>query len=150
MDNKKISEFILKLRKEHGFTQEQLANLIPISRQAVSKWERGETIPDATTLLKLSEIFDVSVNELLCGQKLTFQNKDEVNKITLDLFSKNKKNQKIIITLICFILFIVFIFLFYYFINLYQSIKVYTIDGSGKHFAINNGTFIVTNYKIER
>ena len=59
MNSKKTGEFICNLRKSNGMTQLELAEKIPISRQAVSKWERGETIPDASSLIKLSVIFNV-------------------------------------------------------------------------------------------
>ena len=61
MDPEKIGKFIYTLRKEKNLSQYQLADLIPISRQAVSKWERGKTTPDSLTLIKLSEIFNVTI-----------------------------------------------------------------------------------------
>ena len=69
MNIDKIGKFIKELREEKGLTQDELAKKIPISRQAISKWERGLAIPDAQTLLKLSEFFSVSVNEILSGEK---------------------------------------------------------------------------------
>lgn len=61
-----ISEKLLSLRKEHGFSQEYLANELGISRQAISKWERGETLPNTESLMALSAIYGVSIDELLC------------------------------------------------------------------------------------
>lgn len=58
-------DVLLKLRKEKGLSQEQLAEKLFISRQAVSRWESGETIPNTETLKLLSNCFDVSINTLL-------------------------------------------------------------------------------------
>ena len=53
------------LRKSKGFTQEELAARLNVVRQTVSKWEKGQSVPDAEMLVKLAEIFEVSVSQLL-------------------------------------------------------------------------------------
>lgn len=58
-------EVILDLRTKSGLSQEELANKVFVTRQAVSRWENGETIPNAETLKLLSKLFDVSINTLL-------------------------------------------------------------------------------------
>ncbi len=70
-----------QLRKQHQLTQDQLAEKLCISRQAVSRWETGETLPNPETLKQLSKLYDVSINALLgsprqlicqcCGMPLT-------------------------------------------------------------------------------
>lgn len=60
-----IQDIIKKLREKHGLTQEQMAERLMISRQAVSRWENGETQPDTESLKLLSKEFDVSINTLL-------------------------------------------------------------------------------------
>ena len=62
MDTKDV---ILELRTKHGFSQEQLAEKVYVTRQAVSRWENGETVPNTETLKLLSRLFDVSINTLL-------------------------------------------------------------------------------------
>lgn len=62
MDTK---ETLLKLRTEHGLSQDQLAEKVYVTRQAVSRWENGETVPNTETLKLLSRLFDVSINTLL-------------------------------------------------------------------------------------
>ncbi|WP_417898011.1 helix-turn-helix transcriptional regulator [Bacillus haimaensis] len=62
-----IGSFISSLRKERDFTQVELADKVNVSHQAVSKWERGESIPDIGTLVELSRIFDTSVDRILEG-----------------------------------------------------------------------------------
>ena len=62
MDTKDI---ILELRTKSGMSQEELAEKIHVTRQAVSRWETGETVPNVDTLKFLSVLFDVSINTLL-------------------------------------------------------------------------------------
>lgn len=58
---------ILELRTKSGLSQEELAEKIMVTRQAVSRWENGETVPNTETLKLLSRVFDVSINTLLGG-----------------------------------------------------------------------------------
>ncbi len=61
----KLSEKIFTLRKEKGLSQEELAEKLNVSRQAVSRWEGGSALPDATNVLQLSKLFEVSADYLL-------------------------------------------------------------------------------------
>lgn len=62
METKKV---IFELRTKHGLSQEALAERVFVTRQAVSRWETGETVPNTETLKLLSKLFDVSINTLL-------------------------------------------------------------------------------------
>ena len=64
-----FSEKLIKLRKEKGFSQEELGNKLNVARQTVSKWELGETTPEMDKLIKMSEIFDITLDELIKGEK---------------------------------------------------------------------------------
>lgn len=64
-----IGKRIAQLRKEKGLTQEDLAGMMEVSAQAVSKWENDQTCPDITSLPKLAKILGVSVDELLSGKE---------------------------------------------------------------------------------
>lgn len=68
MDNNKVGHFIAKLRKKKGLTQDELGNMLGISGKSVSKWERGLNMPDISLIYKLSEVFDVDLNQLLNGE----------------------------------------------------------------------------------
>ena len=61
----KLAEKIMALRKQRGWSQEELAQQLSVSRQSVSKWESGASAPDLDKILKMSEIFDVSTDALL-------------------------------------------------------------------------------------
>ena len=60
-----LSEKIYELRKSNGMSQEQLSEMIGVSRQSISKWESGESIPEIERLIELSKVFDVSTDYLL-------------------------------------------------------------------------------------
>ena len=62
MDTKQV---ILELRTQKGMSQDELAEKVFVSRQAVSRWENGETVPNTETLKLLSKVLDVSINTLL-------------------------------------------------------------------------------------
>ena len=71
MDIIKTGEFIAKLRKDKGLTQEQFGDKMGVTNKTVSRWETGKYLPPADILLLMSELFDVSINELLAGQRLS-------------------------------------------------------------------------------
>lgn len=60
-----VSRYLQFLRKKHNYTQEDLAGKLNISRQAVSKWETGTALPDLDILLKISSLYDVTINDIL-------------------------------------------------------------------------------------
>lgn len=60
-----IADRLIKLRKKHGYSQEELADKLGLSRQAVSKWERAEASPDTDNLICLAKLYNVSLDELL-------------------------------------------------------------------------------------
>ncbi len=74
MDQEKIGKFIANARKSQNLTQEQLAEKLGITKNAVSKWERGLSLMDMSLLKPLSEILEVSVNDILAGEFI--ENKD--------------------------------------------------------------------------
>ena len=70
MDQMKIGKFIAALRKETGMTQEQLGEKLGVTNKTVSRWENGNYMPDVEMLSLLSEEFDISINELISGERL--------------------------------------------------------------------------------
>lgn len=61
----KLSDKIVRLRKSNGMSQEELADKLGVSRQAISRWEMGTAMPDATNILQLSRLFQVTTDYLL-------------------------------------------------------------------------------------
>lgn len=154
LDQNKIGRFIYELRTKKGISQNDLASMIPISRQAVSNWEQGKAIPDSSTLLILSKIFNVSINELLLGErgpKETKEKKDELQKVMLHMLDDNntKRRKLRIITIISIVVItlLLLIFFSYYFFTSYNTIKVYKVSAKNDDFIISNGILITTRDK---
>lgn len=99
MSENKIGEFIQCIRKEKGMTQKDLADRISVSDKTISKWENGNSVPDTEILTSLCQNLDISVNELLSGEKLPVENypvKAEENMIHLLRENEdNRKNSKV-------------------------------------------------------
>ena len=77
MNQEKIGKFIASCRKKQKLTQEQLAEKLGITYKAVSKWETGKGLPDASIMKDLCCILKITVNELLSGELI---NKEDYNK----------------------------------------------------------------------
>lgn len=71
MDMTKMGAFLQALRKENNLTQEQLGEKLHISSKTISRWETGTYMPPVEMLLALSELYGVSMNELVAGERLT-------------------------------------------------------------------------------
>lgn len=82
MDTIKIGTFLSELRKEQGLTQEQLGEELGVTNKTVSRWETGAYLPPVDILQLLSEKYELTINELLCGERLTkeqYQERAEEN-----------------------------------------------------------------------
>lgn len=97
MDLIKIGKFIATCRKNKSITQEQLAEKLYITDRAVSKWERGLSLPDADKMLDLCNILNISVNELLNGEKIDMKDLDKkTDELLLELAKQDEiKNKKL-------------------------------------------------------
>lgn len=78
LDNIKIGRLLYKLRIEKGLNQQELASIMNVSHQAVSKWENGQAIPDTQTLLALSRLYSISIEDILLGNKRQNEAAEEV------------------------------------------------------------------------
>lgn len=127
MDIEKIGKFIKELRAEKNLTQKQLADKLNITVQAVSKWERGKGLPDISYLEDLSEIFQVSILELLKGEKIENINKDDVSlSIHYGKEIEKEKTYEFISKLISVITFSIIILVVLFNIrNIYYANKTY-------------------------
>lgn len=91
MDNQKPINPILKLRKESGYTQRGLAQLLNVSQSAVSLWEKGETLPDIMTANKLAAIFGVTIEDLINSSN--YGAMQTISKIRANCSRLNEKGQ---------------------------------------------------------
>lgn len=108
-----LADNIKMLRKNKGFTQEELAIRLNVVRQTISKWEKGLSVPDADALQRLADILEVDIKELL-GVEIDLEKKNEelveqLARINEQLIIKNRRSQRIWkivgIVLISFIVF---------------------------------------------
>ena len=95
MNQEKIGRFIASCRKECGYTQVSLGEKLGITDRAVSKWETGKSMPDASIMLELCNLLKISVNELLTGEHIVMENyKEKAEENLLELQEKKVKAQK--------------------------------------------------------
>lgn len=149
MDNKKIGKFIQSLRLESNMTQKDLAEKLYITDKAVSKWETGNSVPDISILEKLSIILNVSVTELLNGERINSENLESADKVIIDKLNTNKKRMKnknkIIIILSIILLATLLFILGIFFYNNYNKIIVYQFDGESENFGFVEGNIVYSN-----
>ena len=81
MDQKQIGSFLKELRKERKLTQEQLAEKLNVSGRTVSRWETGNNMPDISLLLEISELYDVSIPEIINGERKSEKMNEEVKEV---------------------------------------------------------------------
>ena len=112
MNQEKIGKFIAECRKNKKLTQSELSEKLGVTDRSVSNWENGKNMPDLSLFRPLCEILGITINELLCGEKLKkeqYQGRFEENIVnTIDYSTKRitKYNQLISLILIIFGLFI--------------------------------------------
>lgn len=92
MEKKTIGAFIATLRKANGYTQEKLAEMLNVSNKAVSRWERDECAPDISLIPVIAEIFGVTCDELLKGERISNDNIEKTSK------AKVEKQMKVLLT----------------------------------------------------
>ncbi len=153
MNQEKIGKFIRSLRESKKMTQDDLAEVVSVTRQAVSNWELGKAIPDSGIILSLSELFQVTINELLKGEKDYKDTKEneELENMALNLLdeynTKSLRIKRIIKISVIIITAILLTFFLYYFVTSYNTISVYKLEGEGNKFFTYNGIMINTKQK---
>ena len=99
MDQIKIGKFIADRRKIKNLTQMQLAEKLGITDKAVSKWERGFSLPDVSIMLSLCDILEININELLSGEEIIVEERNEKNEeLMLELAREIERKNKTVWT----------------------------------------------------
>lgn len=115
MDQKKIGKFLKELRKEKGITQEEFAEMLNVSGRTVSRWETGTNMPDISLLVDIAEIFDVSIPEIINGERKSEIMEKEVKETVLSLsdyaeaINKKIKGRLLVLTVIAIVGMIAFV-----------------------------------------
>ena len=115
IDNEKVGKFIENLRKEKGLTQQDLADILSVSNQAVSKWESGRNLPDIAIQRVICDTFNITMEELHAGER-DIKKRNKTKKI-------RKENKIFSIALMCIVPVMVF-FVVYFIIN-FRALKIY-------------------------
>lgn len=118
----KLAEKVQELRKKKGLSQEQLAEKLGISRQAISKWESGQSAPDIDKVVLISEFFNVSTDYLLKQEKEVLE--ESVNQEEYTIEVNVKMNKKAFSYLL---LGIMFLFTFLFFLLLIKTLDVFML-----------------------
>ncbi len=103
INNEKFGQFLSEIRKEKSMTQKELADKLFVSDKTVSKWERGNSMPNVTLLIPIADVLGITVTELLKGEKISENNSlntDEVENLVInsldlsvrDTIRQGKKN----------------------------------------------------------
>ena len=132
-----FSDNLIKLRKGKGWSQEDLAEKLGISRQAVSKWEVGTSKPDIDNVIKISKLFEVSIDELVNNEII------KTEAISINVKRKSKKD-----VLLVWLRRIVIVLAIIYFINvIYKFAMLFTITQAELQYKeLDNYHYVITSY----
>ena len=129
---------IYNIRKERNITQKELADLIGVSDRTISKWENGSTVPDLETIKKLCNELGISPDSIVKSEKNYKDRLQDFKRMVGKFLNYILKN----IFLIGFI--VVFILLLAYFINNYNTIRIYNLTYESKNITFKDGYFFKT------
>ena len=134
MDQLKIGKFIAERRKEKKLTQLQLAEKLGITDKAISKWERGIAMPDTSIMLEVCDILEISVNELLGGEKINVEDQAKKTEDLLFEFAQNEKQLRRKLYIRSRVLYFIMVF------NLFITCAIFVVD---KFWGINSTNYII-------
>lgn len=130
-----LSKNLKIFRKRKGLTQENVAEALNVVRQTISKWEKGISVPDANMLIKLAEILDVSVSELIGSDVTDEKNEDmiavELARVVEQLASRNRRSKKVLKCVLIFLIILLLFFVFLCVIN-FAAMQYFKLGGSYK------------------
>ena len=150
MNSIELGKFLANLRIEKKLTQEELAERLFIDKRKVSRWECGMCIPDFETLIKLSEILDVSLYELSICKRLDKEklSRKAINKFkSVKDFKKYKLRKKLKIIL-AILLGIVFLFTLIYTIKFYGTVEIYEFKSLDDVYTLEGAYVKTENYSL--
>lgn len=150
MDQIKFGKFLSVLRNEKDLTQEQVSELLNVGSKTVSKWECGNSMPDFETIIKISEIFNVTLFELSNCERIkdkTLKKEDIIRAINRKQLSKLSRKRKIML-FFSLIISIILLISFIYTTNNFNRTQVYELQSLNEDYHIH-GTFSKNkNYSV--
>ena len=144
MNMNKMAKFLKELREERGITQEQLGEALNVSRSLVSKWENGNKIPAVDCLTMLSKFYDITIDEIIYGEKKNQDNADDIDLLSAMIMTDSRRKLKFLLGVIFVLAFLLF---GVYFIFNYNSIKVYSVGAKSENFDVKNTLMIISKNK---
>lgn len=122
-----------ELRKQYRYSQEELASMLHVTRQTISKWEQGRSVPDADLLIRISEVFHVNVQDLLEEQAMPQVDEEEsiakqLERLNYELAEKNRRGKRLWSIIRKCLLVVLMLFLF----SIVISIISFTLYGASK------------------
>lgn len=144
MNMNKMAKFLKELREERGITQEQLGESLNVSRSLVSKWENGNKIPAVDCLTMLSKFYDITIDEIIYGEKKNQDNADDIDLLSAMIMTDSRRKLKFLVGVIFVLAFLLF---GVYFIFNYNSIKVYSVGAKSENFDVKNTLMIISKNK---
>lgn len=151
MDAKITGEFILRLRKENNLTQKQLAEKINVTDKAISRWETGKGFPDVSSLLDISELFSVSVNELLIGRRLEqteIETTAEKNIVEIIEKSDCEKSKSKVKTTVLFVISTICVLMWLIIISNLPEIISHRVQGGYTIVSLSSDTVGISDFDI--
>ena len=118
-----IGDKLVELRKKKGFSQEDLAEKLDVTRQTISKWELNETSPNISQAKEISRLFNVSLDEF-CG--------NNISDILINKMNKNDKSLKVIMTFNIFMLILLFFIFITIFFTVAMSLDYFSVSPTGQ------------------
>ena len=92
MNQEKIGKFIANLRKEKNMTQQELAEKLNVTDRAISHWENGRRLPDISLLKELGDVFNVTIDEIINGERITEKNQKKLlNDSMIEIYTSRRK-----------------------------------------------------------
>lgn len=145
MNMNKMAKFLKKLREDRGLTQEQLGEIINVSRSLISKWENGNKMPAVECLRALSKFYDITIDEIIFGERKTKENALEIDSLSATIITDSRRK----FDLACkafsgVILILLFIIFGAYFILNYNAYKLYSVGAKGENFDVKNTLMFIT------
>ncbi len=148
MDIEKIGKFLKALRKERNLTQDQLAEILSFDRSVISKWECGRKLPTVENFNALSQYYDISINELIYGERMNKENAKAIKSIPIRVMSEGQRKIHMLhVAILTTFLIGVFSVLIVYFVSNYNSIKIYRVGGSNENYVIKNTLMIISKHR---
>lgn len=149
MNLSKVGKFIAEKRKEKGYTQEKMGEMLGVNGKTISKWERGVNAPDISLLSEISNLLGITLDELLKGESVNDKEKENNLENNTDglinglkFYNRLTKIKYIKIFIYCLAI-VIFAFSFLFLINNFNQFKIYSLSSASDKYYVDG--YIIYN-----